>query len=244
MRVVLAAHGTSHPGGVRVIASLAAAVRGRLAGTRVDVGWLSTAEPSLAGVLTQGDTDVIVPVLLGSGHHVLVDVPEAATAYAPTARVTPHLGPDRHVVAALAERVREADDAPVAVVLAAAGTSHPVGRSEARQAADMLAVVLGVPVGVAYASGGGPDIPAAVARFRDAGAARVAVVPYLLAPGLFDARIREAAEAAGARCGEVLADHPAVVDLVVERVRAVAAAAPHRAQGPVTGSDPRRGVAA
>ena len=75
---------------------------------------------------------------------------------------------------------------------------------------------------MAYASGQGPDVEAAVARFRETGVARVTVAPYLLAPGMFADRIRGSAAAAGARCAEVLSDHPAVVDLVLERVRGAA----------------------
>lgn len=218
-RIVLAAHGTQDPGGLRVVERLLAAVRDRLPGARVDLGWLSVAEPALVEVLAADPTDVVVPLLLGSGYHVLVDIPEMVAAAAPGARVTPHLGPDRHIVRAIADRVREVDPDPIAVVLAAAGTSHPVGRSEARQAADMLSALLDAPVGVAYASGQGPDVASAVARFTEAGASRVTVVPYLLAPGMFADRIRTAAAAAGAAGAEVLSDHPAVVDLVLERVR-------------------------
>ncbi|SDB83086.1 Sirohydrochlorin ferrochelatase [Raineyella antarctica] len=221
-RVVLAAHGTRDPGGARVMELLARAVRERLPGTTVDLGWLSVLEPELARVLSDAPTDIVVPVLLSSGYHVLVDIPELVHAGS-GATVTPHLGPHRHVVRALADRIHEVDAEPVAVVLAAAGTSHPVGRSEARQAADMLSGVLGVPVGVAYASGEGPDVPSAVATFMDAGVARVTVAPYLLAPGMFADRVRTAASAAGARCAEVLADHPAIIDLVVERVLGAAA---------------------
>ena len=218
-RVVLAAHGTRDPAGARVIDDLVRAVRDRMPGTDVDLGWLSVAEPALARTLAARPTDIVVPLLLGSGYHVLVDVPVLVAELAAAAIVTGHLGPHRLVVRALTDRVREVDPDPVAVVLAAAGTSHPVGRCEARQAADMLSGILGVPVGVAYASGQGPDVEAAVARFRETGVSRVTVAPYLLAPGMFADRIRESASAAGARCTEVLSDHPAVVELVVERVR-------------------------
>lgn len=217
-RVVLAAHGTHDPAGIRVVEGLLAAVRDRLAGTRVAMGWLSVAEPMLPEVLAAEPTDVVVPLLLGSGYHVLVDIPQMVGEAAAGARVSAHLGPDRLVVRAVADRIRTVDPAPIAVVLAAAGTSHPVGRSEARQAADMLSALLDAPVGVAYASGQGPDVASAVARFTGTGASRVTVAPYLLAPGMFADRIRTTAIEAGAECAEVLGDHPAVVDLVLQRV--------------------------
>lgn len=223
-RVVLAAHGTRDPRGIEVVERLHRAVVDRLPGLQVDLGWLSVASPDLGTVLAEAPTDVVVPLLLGSGYHVQVDIPALVTEAAPSAFTTAHLGPDRKVVQALAERVGTVDRDPVAVVLAAAGTSHPVGRSETRQAADMLAARLGVPVGVAYATGQGPDVGAAIEAFRKAGADRVTVVPYLLAPGMFADRAVTAARHAGAACAEVLGDHPALVDLVVERaIRAVPA---------------------
>ena len=127
-RVVLAAHGTRDPAGARVMADLVRAVRDRLPGAEVDLGWLSVTEPALARTLAARPTDIVVPLLLGSGHHVLVDVPVLVAETAPAPTLTGHLGPHRLVVRALADRGREVDPDPVAVVLAAAGTSHPVGR--------------------------------------------------------------------------------------------------------------------
>jgi sirohydrochlorin ferrochelatase len=59
-------------------------------------------------------------------------------------------------------------------------------------------------------------VPDAVAALRAAGAGRVAVASWLLAPGLFQRRL--------AACGAdvvaaPLADHPAVAELVVNRYR-------------------------
>lgn len=258
--VVLAAHGTRDPAGAPAVLAIAAAVRERLS-TRVEVGWLSTGEPTFAELVARARPDVVVPLLLGTGHHVLVDIPRivagtagdrpdatgrSATIDVPAATdlpagllgasrptvpvVTPHLGPAREIVIALAERVRTVDPEPVAVVLAAAGTSHPVGRSETRQAADLLSQFLGVPVRVAYASGAGPDVTEAVRTLQASGARRVSVLPYVLAPGVFAKRIRTAAESVGAVTAGVLAAHPGVVDLVVRRVCAAAAAIPRSPQ--------------
>lgn len=219
-RVVLAAHGTRDARGVATIERLHRSVRHRLPEIEVELGWLSVTVPELATVLATAPTDVVVPLLLGSGYHVQSDIPDLVGEQAPGAIITRHLGPDRRVIHALADRLAEVDPDPVAVVLAAAGTSHPVGRSETRQAADMLSGALGVPVGVAYASGQGPDVSAAVHTLRASGADRVSVVPHLLAPGMFADRVQAAAGQAGARCAAVLGDHPALVHLVADRVAA------------------------
>lgn len=226
--VVLAAHGTRDPEGAPVLLAIAAAVRERLS-TRVEVGWLSTGEPAFGDLVGRIRPDVVVPLLLGTGYHVLVDIPGIVTGAPRPATpvvITPHLGPAREVVIALAERIRAVDPEPIAIVLAAAGTSHPVGRSETRQAADLLSQLLGVPVRVAYASGAGPDVTEAVRALQESGARRVTVVPYLLAPGFFADRIRAGADSAGALTAEVLGAHPAIVDLVVRRVSATDTAIP------------------
>lgn len=244
--VVLAAHGSRDPDAAPVVQAIARSVGDRLS-ARVEVGWLSTGEPTFTDLATGVAADVVVPLLLGTGYHVLVDIPRglagrdavrpttgpahsagAGTVGAdrPAPVVTPHLGPAGEVVRALADRVRAVDPEPVAVVLAAAGTSHPVGRSETRQAGDLLSQSLGVPVRVAYAAGAGPDIAEAVLALRESGARRVTVVPYLLAPGFFADRIRAAAGRAGAAAAEVLADHPQIAALVVRRVMEASAAVP------------------
>jgi sirohydrochlorin ferrochelatase len=116
--------------------------------------------------------------------------------------------------------------AEVGVVLAAAGSSDPEANATiARLAAQWQARAGWFAVRPAYASpaaaggpgspaaaggpgspaaAGGPGSPAAadpaaaVTRLREAGARRVVVASYLLAPGLFADRIREASLAAGA----------------------------------------------
>ncbi|WP_194793162.1 sirohydrochlorin chelatase [Raineyella fluvialis] len=223
--VVLAAHGTQEPSGAPVVRAIAAAARDRLA-TRLEVGWLSAGDPSFDDLTAGLAADIVVPLLLGTGYHVQVDIPAVLAAHGRTSVVTPHLGPAREIIRALRDRIHKVDPDPVAVVLAAAGTSHPVGRSETRQAADMLSHDLGIPVRVAYASGAGPTVTEAVRDLREAGGRRVTVAPYLLAPGFFADRIRTAAQDSGATVAEVLGEHPGVVDLVVRRVTEAAAAIP------------------
>lgn len=228
--VVLAAHGTRDPAGRATTEEIRAGVAARL-GEPVDVGWIQLARPELGSLLRCGGAEVVVPLLLGTGYHLLSDIPAAVAGAGGHARTTAHLGPHQQVLAAVADRLRAVDPHPSAVVLAAAGTSHPVGRSEVRQAADVLADLVGCPVSVAHASGQGPDVAEAVDRLRGSGASRVSVVPYLLAPGFFALRIAEAAASSGAACAEVIGAHPGVVDLVVQRVRQARRAPMHR-EGP------------
>ncbi|GAA3305569.1 CbiX/SirB N-terminal domain-containing protein [Nonomuraea dietziae] len=71
----------------------------------------------------------------------------------------------------------------------------------------------------AYASAAGPTPAEAVASLRGAaGAPRVAVAPYLLAPGFFADKVRRDTLAAGADVvADVLGPSPELVEVVLER---------------------------
>ena len=85
------------------------------------------------------------------------------------------------------------------MVLAAAGSSDPEANATiARIAAQWQARAGWFAVRPAYASAVGPDPATAVTGLLRAGARRVVVATYLLAPGLFADRIRDASLAAGA----------------------------------------------
>lgn len=76
-----------------------------------------------------------------------------------------------------------------------------------------------MPCRVAYASAAPPSAGVAVSRLRAAGARRVAVCAYFLAPGLFHDAVAEAARAAGAvSVAAPLTDAPELVELVLRRV--------------------------
>ena len=125
------------------------------------------------------------------------------------------LGPDPLLAVALADRLAEAGWRPGdAVVLAAAGSSDPDAVASVHRQAALLAAELGGPVTVGFGSAAEPDVATAVAAARAGGPGRVAVAPYLLAPGFFANRLRDAgADVLAAPLGA----HPAVVDLVLRR---------------------------
>lgn len=74
----------------------------------------------------------------------------------------------------------------------------------------------GVAVTVGFGSAAEPGVAAAVAAARVTGAERVAIAPYLLAPGFFADRL---AGAGADLVAAPLGAHPAVVDLLLLRVR-------------------------
>ncbi|MFD3548025.1 sirohydrochlorin chelatase [Streptomyces sp. NPDC058655] len=160
---------------------------------------------------------VLVPLLLGRGHHVKRDLPAAAArASRLRVRVAAPLGPHPLLVEVLCDRLLEAGWTPgTAVVLAAAGSRDPDAAADTRAAAALLSERLGgVAVVAAYASAATPGIPDAVRALAARGHHRPAIASYFTAPGLFATRC------AGASPGPAaapLGDHPALARLVLQR---------------------------
>jgi sirohydrochlorin ferrochelatase len=89
-----------------------------------------------------------------------------------------------------------------------------------------------------YASAAGPRPAESVLALRDGGAARVVVATYLLAPGYFADKIRDAALGAGAAAvSGVLGAAPEVADVVFDRYLA-AAGRPAAARGTAVDGGP------
>jgi len=184
----------------------------------VRLSWLELAEPdvptALAGVNPERRV-VVVPLLLSTGYHDRVDIPAAIAAARPDAAQATVLGPDPLLAGALADRLAAAGRRPGdAVVLAAAGSSDPDAVAAVHAQAELLAGLLTAPVTAAFGSAAEPDVRTAVAAARPG---RVAVAPYLLAPGFFAARL---ADAGADVVAEPLGAHPAVVTLALRRYAA------------------------
>jgi len=107
---------------------------------------------------------------------------------------------------------------------AAAGSSRPTANAAVARAAAAWQRARGwhsvVP---AYASAAAPSPGEAVAGLLRAGAARVVVATYLLAPGVFADQVRERSLAAGAAVVSApLGAAPEVADVVIERYQQAA----------------------
>lgn len=225
--LVACSHGTRSPQGRAVVEELRAAVRAARPGLRVAAAHVDVQEPELgavvAGFLAAGERCVVVPLLLSSGYHVRVDIAEALRDGGGRAVASPALGPDDVITGILVERLEQALGTPVeafggAVVLAAAGSSDARARADVEAAVAALSRRTGRDVTSGFLSAQEPTVADAVAAARAAGATEVAVAGYLLAPGVFSARLG----AAGADVvAEPLGVHPALVELVLARYDAL-----------------------
>jgi sirohydrochlorin ferrochelatase len=227
--LVLVAHGTRDPRGPKLLDRLAAAVRAVLPDVRVRLSYIELVPPLLADVTpTLTRPAVVVPLLLSTGYHVKHDLPEAVATAAVPVTLTPPLGPDRLLVTALAGRLEEAGALPGdPVVVAAAGSSDREAGVAVRRTATMLSSAWGGLVRCAYASMG-VSVSDVMREVRsDADPARIALAPYLLAPGRFATKVSRAAEADNARVADILGTHPAVVDLIRRRYLHHADTRPH-----------------
>lgn len=117
--LIIAAHGTRNAEGEAVCKALTERVGRILDGVDVSVGFVELSEPGIPRALadavkrTGSRSAVVVPLMLGTGGHVRVDIPEfiqEALDEVPHAsvRYARHLGPDPRLVGAVRERMAAA----------------------------------------------------------------------------------------------------------------------------------------
>jgi sirohydrochlorin ferrochelatase len=197
--LVACAHGTRNPTGRRLVAELALAARTLRPGLVTTAAFVDVQPPTVAdvvaGLADGGRPSVVVPLLLSGGYHVHVDIAGAVAASDSAVAARP-LGPDPRLAAVLSDRLVQAGADPrdplTAVVLAAAGSSDPRSVADVEDTADLLQRSWAGPVTTGYGSAAQPPVAHAVAAARRAGAERVVVAAYLLAPGHFHSKLAEA----------------------------------------------------
>jgi sirohydrochlorin ferrochelatase len=226
--VVLVAHGSRDPRAAVATSALARAVGRAHPSWAVRAAYLDHAGPRPIEALESLPVRdaVVVPLLLTSAYHGRVDIPAvlaSAGALPVSVSLAEVLGPSPvvspHLVEALVRRLPAAE--LDAVVLAAAGTRDAAARSTVEDAANALSARLRLPCTVAYASAAPPTAGEAVERLRAAGARRVGMAAYFLAPGLlYDNAARSARSAGAVAVAPPLGDAPDLVRLVAARVEA------------------------
>ncbi|PKV88594.1 sirohydrochlorin ferrochelatase [Streptomyces sp. TLI_146] len=187
----------------------------------METGFLDFNAPSVPRVLErlafEGVREVVaLPLLLTRAFHAKADIP-AVLAQAPPQldiRIADVLGPSPLLLSTVERRLQEAlyeagltpaDKRSTGVVLASAGSTDPEAIAVIADVARELRHTGWCAVRPAFASavlsGGYPRTEDAVRELRASGVRRVAVAPYVIAPGFLPDRI-----ARGARDADVLAD--------------------------------------
>ncbi|MFD9812828.1 sirohydrochlorin chelatase [Streptomyces sp. NPDC059080] len=247
--LLVVAHGSRDPRHAATVSALCARVRALRPGLCVEVGYLDFHAPAVPRVLerlaAEGVREVVaLPLLLTRAFHAKSDIPAVlreATARLPrlTVRRADVLGPSSLLTAALERRLAEAglrpgDRRSTGIVLAAAGSSDPEAIAVIAETAREWRHTAGwCAVRPAFASTSLPRTADAVRALRAEGAARVAVAPYVIAPGFLPDRIaRGAREARADVLAPVLGPAPELARLLLRRYDASATARAGRPDRP------------
>ncbi|WP_405694740.1 sirohydrochlorin chelatase [Streptomyces coelicoflavus] len=226
--LLVIAHGSRDPRHAATVHALVRRVRALRPDVRVETGFLDFNVPSVPGVLesleTEGVRDVVaLPLLLTRAFHAKSDIPAVLAAAPPRLRIRQAevLGPSPLLVSALERRLYEAgltpaDKSSTGVVLASAGSSDPEAIAVIAEIAREWRHTGWCAVRPAFASASLPRTEDAVRRLRELGCARVAVAPYVLAPGFLPDRIARGAAGADV-LADVLGPAPEVARVLLER---------------------------
>ncbi len=229
--LLVVAHGSRDPRHAVTVRALCDRVRALRPGLRVAAAFLDHCAPDVPQVIdrlaTEGVREVTaVPLLLTRAFHAISDVPSALRTSALrheylTIRQTDVLGPSPLLVEALERRLYEAgvrDRSSTGVVLASAGSSDPIAVAVIEELArDWRHRGGWLAVRPAYASAALPRTDDAVRQLRAEGVRRIAVAPYVMAPGRLPDRIASDASASGAVLAAPLGDAPEVAKLLLRR---------------------------
>ncbi|MGX1225211.1 sirohydrochlorin chelatase [Streptomyces ambofaciens] len=226
--LLVVAHGSRDPRHAASVHALVRRVRALRPDVRVETGFLDFNVPSVQGVLesleTEGVRDVVaLPLLLTRAFHAKADIPAVLAAAPPRLRIRQAevLGPSPLLLSALERRLYEAgltpaDKSSTGVVLASAGSSDPEAIAVIAEIAREWRHTGWCAVRPAFASASLPRTEDAVRLLRELGCARVAVAPYVLAPGFLPDRIARGAAGADV-LADVLGPAPEVARVLLER---------------------------
>ncbi|MFD6738452.1 sirohydrochlorin chelatase [Streptomyces anthocyanicus] len=226
--LLVVAHGSRDPRHAATVHALVRRVRALRPDVRVETGFLDFNVPSVPGVLesleTEGVRDVVaLPLLLTRAFHAKADIPAVLAAAPPRLRIRQAevLGPSPLLLSALERRLYEAgltpaDKSSTGVVLASAGCSDPEAIAVIAEIAREWRHTGWCAVRPAFASASLPRTEDAVRQLRELGCARVAVAPYVLAPGFLPDRIARGAAGADV-LANVLGPAPEVARVLLER---------------------------
>ncbi|MFV0451784.1 MAG: CbiX/SirB N-terminal domain-containing protein [Propioniciclava sp.] len=236
--LVIAGNGSRDLAGVRAAHAFLDRVRVALPGVRVEIAFVELTPPSieesLAEVLADHATAVVVPLMIGAGKHVDRDIPAAvarAEALHPHSSVvcTPPLGAPESLrgvtLRRIAEAAGDADPSRVRVVAVSAGSSTPETNADHVQFCRLI-----------QEQGGYAAVAAAFLQVTRPGLTEVldeidpgddlVVLPQVLFPGRLRGRVRDQTAAwsrahpeVRVHLAEVIGPCPELVEVVLARYR-------------------------
>jgi sirohydrochlorin ferrochelatase len=224
--LVLAAHGSADPRSAQVAQALAGRIRRLRPWLDVHAAFLEQSTPHVADVLAdvarRERTAVVVPMLLASAYHARVDLPAAIESSGAVVRQAEVLGEDPALVTLLGRRLAEAgataDQRELGVIVVAVGSSDAAANTETSTlAAALTARTHWAGVEVAFATGPEPTVAEAAHRLRRAGAGRLIVAPWFIAPGRITDRVAKSAAALGISMAQPLGSHNLVAATLLDR---------------------------
>ncbi|MFD9335185.1 sirohydrochlorin chelatase [Streptomyces sp. NPDC060028] len=231
--LLVIAHGSRDPRHAATVHALVGRARALRPGLRVETAFLDFDTPTVGQVLSSLHRSgvreaVALPLLLTRAFHAKSDVPavlaeSAARLPGLSVTVADVLGPSPLLISALERRLAEAgitaaDRATTGVVLASAGSTDPEAIAVIAEIAREWRHTGWCAVRPAFASAALPRTEDAVRALRAEGVRRVAVAPYVIAPGRLPDRIAAGAEAAGADVlSAVLGPSPELARLLLRR---------------------------
>ncbi len=216
--------GASTDAGRESIRALVAQLGALLPGVRIEEAFAARHEPSLttavAAAVAEGPA-IVVPLMLSTGVQDRADIARAVGAHPGLAFAAPALGPHDLLALVLESRVLELGiDGDDAVVLAAEGDCERDAALDVEHMASRLGLCLHAPVSVGFTTGNDRTVGDEIAYARAAGARRVVVARYVLAPG----NVAEVLAVAGADAVTApLAPDLRVAALAAQRYRDAAA---------------------
>jgi sirohydrochlorin ferrochelatase len=226
--LLVVAHGSRDPRHAATVHALTRRVSSLRPGLRVETAFLDFNAPAVPQVLgrlaAEGVRDVVaLPLLLTRAFHAKADIPAVLRQAPPALRIRQAevLGPSPLLLASVQRRLYEAGLTPAnmsstGLVLAAAGSTDPEAIAVIAQTARELRHTGWCAVRPAFASASLPRTEDAVRALRADGCARVAVAPYVIAPGRLPDRIAAGAGDADV-VADVLGDSPELARLLLRR---------------------------
>ncbi|TGD90681.1 sirohydrochlorin chelatase [Mycolicibacterium sp. CH28] len=231
--MILTAHGSADPRSAATTYAVAEHIRLARPGLDVRVAFCEKNSPNLRDVLVGLDDApaVVAPLLLASAYHARVDIPAMVAEAGADVIQADTLGEDPRLLTVMRERLAEAavgpGDRDLGVLVVAVGSS----RAEANARTSALAGALAdgtrwAGVRVAYATGPYPSVTGGLDMLRRAGARRIVMAPWFIAPGRITDRVAGIAGPADILMAAPLGAHRLVAETVLDRFdQAVAARA-------------------